>query len=314
MKGGIVALAVIVVLMTISGALFIVDETQQVIITQFGRPVGDPIKDPGVHFKIPFIQEARFFEKRFLEWSGDPNQIPTKDKRFILVDTYARWRITDPLLFYQRLRDERGGQSRLDDIIDGETRNGVASHDLVEIVRSTNREVQIDPDLSAEEQATALEKVKVGRTGIMSVILKEVQQRTSDLGIVVVDIRFKRINYNETVRKTVYDRMIAERKRIAERFRSEGFGESARIRGEKERELKLIQSGAYRKSQEIVGKADAEATGIYAAAYGRDPEFYRFIKTMESYQETLDENSWLVLSTEGEFFRYLKQAGQAGAR
>jgi membrane protease subunit HflC len=313
MKGGIVALAVIVVLMTISGGLFIVDETQQVIITQFGRPVGDPIKDPGIHFKIPFIQEARFFEKRFLEWNGDPNQIPTKDKRFVLVDTYARWRITDPLLFYQRLRDERGGHSRLDDIIDGETRNGVASHDLVEIVRSTNREVQIDPDLSVEEQATALEKVNVGRTGIMSVILKQVQQRTSDLGIEVVDIRFKRINYNETVRKSVYDRMIAERKRIAERFRSEGLGESARIRGEKERELKSIRSGAYRKSQEIVGKADAEATAIYAAAYGRDPEFYRFIKTMESYQETLDENSWLVLSTEGEFFRYLKQAGQSSS-
>ncbi len=314
MRGAVAALIVIVVLMTISGGLFIVDETQQVVITQFGRPVGDAIKDPGIHFKIPFIQDAHFFEKRFLEWNGDPNQIPTKDKRFILVDTYARWRITDPLLFYQRLRDERGGQSRLDDIIDGETRNAVASHDLVEIVRATNREVQIDPDLSKEEQATALEKVKVGRLGIMSVILKEVQQRTADLGIAVVDVRFKRINYNETVRKTVYDRMIAERKRIAERFRSEGFGESARIRGEKERELKAIQSEAYRKSQEIVGKADAEATAIYAQAYNRDPEFYRFIKTMESYQETLDEDSWLVLSTESDFFRYLKRSGQAAAR
>jgi membrane protease subunit HflC len=307
-------LVVIVALVAILGSFFIVDETQQVVITQFGRPVREPIKTPGIHFKVPFIQEARFFEKRYLEWNGDPNQVPTKDKRFILVDTYARWRITRPLLFFQRLRDERGAQSRLDDIIDGETRNAVASHDLVEIVRSTNREVQVDPDLSSEEQATSLEKVKVGRTGIMRQILKQVQKRTSDLGIEVVDVRFKRINYNETVRSTVYDRMIAERKRIAERFRSEGLGESARIRGEKERKLKAVQSEAYRKSQEIVGRADANATSIYAGAYGRDPEFYGFIKTMESYPETLDENSWVVLSTDGEFFRYLRRTGQAVER
>lgn len=309
-----VILGIIVAFVVISGSFFIVDETQQVVITQFGRPVGEPIKKPGIHFKFPFAQDARFFEKRYLEWNGDPNQVPTKDKRFILVDTYARWRITRPLLFFQRLRDERGGQSRLDDIIDGETRNAVASHDLVEIVRSSNREVQVDPDLSAEEQATSLEKVKVGRSGIMRRILGQVQKRTSDLGIEVVDVRFKRINYNESVRKTVYDRMITERKRIAERFRSEGLGESARIRGEKERELKAIQSEAYRKSQEIVGRADANATSIYAGAYGRDPEFYGFIKTMESYPETLDENSWMVLSTDGEFFRYLQQAGQAVER
>jgi membrane protease subunit HflC len=309
-----VILGIIVAFVVISGSFFIVDETQQVVITQFGRPVGEPIKKPGIHFKFPFAQDARFFEKRYLEWNGDPNQVPTKDKRFILVDTYARWRITRPLLFFQRLRDERGGQSRLDDIIDGETRNAVASHDLVEIVRSSNREVQVDPDLSAEEQATSLEKVNVGRSGIMRQILGQVQKRTSDLGIEVVDVRFKRINYNESVRKTVYDRMIAERKRIAERFRSEGLGESARIRGEKERELKAVQSEAYRKSQEIVGRADANATSIYAGAYGRDPEFYGFIKTMESYPETLDENSWMVLSTDGEFFRYLQQAGQAVER
>ena len=309
-----VILGIIVAFVVISGSFFIVDETQQVVITQFGRPVGEPIKKPGIHFKFPFAQDARFFEKRYLEWNGDPNQVPTKDKRFILVDTYARWRITRPLLFFQRLRDERGGQSRLDDIIDGETRNAVASHDLVEIVRSSNREVQVDPDLSAEEQATSLEKVNVGRSGIMRRILGQVQKRTSDLGIEVVDVRFKRINYNESVRKTVYDRMITERKRIAERFRSEGLGESARIRGEKERELKAIQSEAYRKSQEIVGRADANATSIYAGAYGRDPEFYGFIKTMESYPETLDENSWMVLSTDGEFFRYLQQAGQAVER
>jgi membrane protease subunit HflC len=184
----------------------------------------------------------------------------------------------------------------------------VASHNLIEMVRSTNREVQLDPDLASEEQTTSLVKIKVGRQKIAKMILKEVQRRTSDLGIEVVDMRFKRINYNETVRRTVYDRMIAERKRIAERFRSEGLGDSARIRGEKEKELKLVQSEAYRKSQEIVGKADAEATAIYADAYGRDPEFYRFFKTIESYPETLDEKSWLVLSTDGEFFEYLQKA------
>jgi len=298
---------VIAALMVLSGTVFIVDETQQVVITQFGRPVGEAIKAPGIHFKKPFIQDANFFDKRFLEWNGDPNQVPTKDKRFILVDTYARWRISDPLLFFQRLQNERGGQSRLDDIIDGETRNAVASHDLVEIVRSTNREVQIDPDLAEEEQLTRLGEVKAGRAKIMQLILKQVQKRTSDLGIEVVDVRFKRINYNESVRQTVYDRMIAERKRIAERFRSEGLGDSARIRGEKERELQSITSDAYRKSQEIVGKADAEATGIYAEAYGRDPDFYRFFKTIETYPKTLGEKDWLVLSTDGDFFRYLQR-------
>ncbi|MDP3938496.1 MAG: protease modulator HflC [Deltaproteobacteria bacterium] len=307
-KGGLAAVIVIAVLIVVSSAVFIVDETQQVVITQFGRPVGKPIKNPGVHFKMPFVQEAHFFDKRFLEWNGDPNQVPTKDKRFILVDTYARWRISQPLLFFQRLRDERGGQSRLDDIIDGETRNAVASHNLVEIVRSTNREVQIDPDLAKEEQITRLGEVKSGRAGIMALILTQVQKRTSDLGIEVVDMRFKRINYNETVRATVYERMIAERKRIAERFRSEGLGDSARIRGEKERELESITSDAYRKSQAIVGRADAEATPIYADAYGRDPNFYKFFKTIETYPKTLDKNDWLILSTEGEFFEFLQRA------
>ncbi len=308
MKGGLAAVIVITLLIVVSSAVFIVDETQQVVITQFGRPIGEPIDKPGVHVKMPFVQEAHFFDKRFLEWNGDPNQVPTKDKRFILVDTYARWRISEPLLFFQRLRDERGGQSRLDDIIDGETRNAVASHDLVEIVRSTNREVQIDPDLAREEQITRLGEVKSGRAGIMALILKQVQKRTSDLGIEVVDVRFKRINYNEAVRVTVYDRMIAERKRIAERFRSEGLGDSARIRGEKERELESITSDAYRKSQTIVGGADAEATAIYADAYGRDANFYKFFKTIETYPKTLDENDWLILSTEGEFFEYLQRA------
>jgi membrane protease subunit HflC len=305
----IVGVIALLALMVLGGAVYVVNETQQVVITQFGRPVGEAIMTPGIHFKIPFIQVANYFERRFLEWNGDPNQVPTRDKRFILVDTYARWRITDPLKFFQRLRDERGALSRLDDIIDGETRNAVANHDLVEIVRSTNRDVQVDPDLTIEEQTTALEKVKTGRLGIMEVILAESQKRSTDLGIEILDVRFKRINYNDEVRRTVYQRMIAERQRIAERFRSEGLGESARIRGEKEKELKQIESAAFRLAEEVRGRADAEATTIYAEAYNRDPEFYSFYRSMEAFQESLGDDVWLVLTTDGDFFRYLDQAG-----
>jgi membrane protease subunit HflC len=306
MKPGVILVIVaILALSVLGGAFFIVSETQQVVITQFGRPVGEPITAAGVHFKIPFIQTANFFEKRFLEWNGDPNEVPTKDKRFLLVDTYARWRITDPLKFFQRLQNERGALSRLDDIIDGETRNAIANHEVVEIVRSTNREVQLDPDLAAEEQMITLDEVDTGRLDIMAIILSEAQKRTSDLGIEILDVRFKRINYNKEVQRTVYQRMIAERTRIAERFRSEGLGESARIRGEKERELKSISSDAFRQAEEISGRADAEASAIYASAYNRDAEFYRFYKTMEVYPTTLDRDSWLVMTTEGDFYRYM---------
>ena len=310
MRYGLIAVAAgLLVLSLLGGAFYIVSETQQVVITQFGRPVGEPITQAGVHFKMPFLQTANFFEKRFLEWNGDPNEVPTKDKRFLLVDTYARWRITDPLKFFQRLQNERGALSRLDDIIDGETRNAIANHTVVEIVRSTNREVLLDPDLAAEEQMTTLDTVDTGRLDIMAIILAEAQKRTSDLGIEILDVRFKRINYNREVQRTVYQRMIAERTRIAERFRSEGLGESARIRGEKERELKAIQSDAFRQAQEIKGRADAEASAIYATAYNRDAEFYRFYKTMEVYPTTLDKDAWLVLTTEGDFFKYIDSVG-----
>jgi membrane protease subunit HflC len=310
MRSVVVVVVLVVGLVVARASLFVVDETEQVVITEFGKPVGEPITTPGVHAKAPFIQEKHYFDKRFLEWHGEPDQMPTKDKRLILVDTFARWRITDPLLFYQRLNDERGAQSRLDDIIDGETRNAVASHDLVEIVRSTNRAVQVDPELSLEEQATKLEEVSVGRAGIVSLILQLAQARADELGIEIKDVRVTRINYNETVQASVYGRMIAERKRIAERFRSEGLGESARIRGEKERELKAIESEAYRQAQEIVGRADAEATTIYAAAYGKDADFYRFLKTMESYPATVDDRTWFVLTTDGDYFEYLRRPGK----
>lgn len=302
-----ILIIVILILAALSGGLFIVDETQQVILTQFGRPVGEAITEPGVHFKVPFIQTAHFFDKRFLEWDGDENQIPTKDKVFIGVDTYARWRIVDPLLFYQRLRNEIQAQSRLDDIIDGATRDAVANNDLLQVVRSTNREVTVDPTMAESDLEAELTPIDKGRAAIMDEIRDVSATRSKDLGIEVIDVRFKRINYNDDVRQNVYDRMIAERTRIAQRFRSEGQGESARIRGEKERDLQQITSEAYRKAQEIQGKADAQATAVYAEAYGRDPRFYEFLKTMESYPDAFDKDSWLILSTEGEFMRYLQQ-------
>jgi membrane protease subunit HflC len=297
------------VLLVLGGSLYVVDETQQVIITEFGKPVGEPVVTPGLKFKTPFIQKAHYFDKRFLEWDGDSNQLPTKDKRFIHVDAYARWRITDPLKFFQRLFDERGAQSRLDDILDGETRNTIAKHDLIEVVRSTNREFAISEELGEEEAAEqSQEKIEFGRQVLAAEVLRAAQGRTSDLGIEILDFRFKRINYVEQVRVEVYARMVSERKRIAERFRSEGAGESARINGERERELKAITSEAYRESQQIMGRADAAAAEIYAKAYDRDAEFYRFTRTMEVYGDVLSKDTTLVLGTDGDLLRYLGQA------
>ena len=297
----------LVILLVISGTLFIVDETQQVVITQFGEPVGDAVTTPGLKVKIPFVQKANYFDKRFLEWDGDSNQLPTKDKRFIHVDTYARWQISDPLKFFQRLRDERGGQSRLDDILDGETRNTIAKHELIEVVRSTNREFASD-DATEELAPEAQQVIEFGRSTLTQEVLAAAQGRTSDLGIEILDFRFKRLNYVEEVRREVYARMISERNRKAEQYRSEGAGESARISGEKDRELKRITSEAYRTAQEIRGRADAKAADIYAAAYNRDPEFYRFLKTMEILQTSLEGETVLVLGTDGEFLRYLERS------
>jgi membrane protease subunit HflC len=303
----IVAVIVFIVLLVAGGALYVVNEAEQVVITQFGKPVGDPVTSPGLKFKIPGLQKANYFDKRFLEWDGDPNQVPTKDKRFIWVDTYARWRITDPLLFFQRLRDERGAQSRLDDILDGETRSTVANHNLIEVVRSSNREFQEDEVLTGDEN---FEHVEFGRDTLENEVLTNATKRVleADLGIEILDFRFKRINYVEEVRREVYARMISERQRIAEQYRSEGAGEAARINGDKERELKTITSEAYRQAQEIRGKADAEAADIYARAYNKDPDFYRFLKTMEVYRTTFDADTMLLLTTKGEFLRYLERA------
>jgi len=308
--GLVLGAVALVAALSFTGTLYVVSEVEQVIVTQFGRPVGAPVVTPGVHFKIPFVQKVNHFDKRFLEWDGDANQVPTRDKKFIWVDTYARWRINDPLLFFQRLRDESGAQSRLDDILDGETRNSIAKHDLVEIVRSSNREFKRSDDLLENEEADIFQNIEFGRDKITREILASASPQLNSLGIELVDLRLKRINYVEEVRKKVYERMVSERRRIAEKYRSEGQGESARIRGQKERELKGITSEAYRQAQEIVGKADAEATQVYAEAYNRDPEFYRFIKTLETYPGTFDEDSWLILTTEGDFFRYLKGVGK----
>ncbi len=303
---GIIFIAVVAVM----SSAFIVRETEQVIITQLGKPVGPPIVTPGIKFKIPMIQQANFFDRRFLEWDGDPNQIPTKDKRFIWVDTYARWRIKDPLLFFQRVRDERGAQSRLDDILDGETRNAIAKHYLVELVRSTNRDQLSSEEFTAGEITQGLAKIKYGRVTITRSIIEAAAPRTLELGIELLDLRLKRINYVDEVQQKIFERMITERKRIADKYRSEGQGEASKIFGDKERELKKIQSEAYKTAQEIIGKADAEATAIYAAAYDKSDEsreFYGFIKTMETYKTTLSEKDWFVLSTKGDFFKYLQK-------
>ncbi|MCP4895715.1 MAG: protease modulator HflC [bacterium] len=302
--GVIVALAIIFLVVVVAGgAFFVVNEAEQVIITQFGKPVGEPISTPGLKMKVPFLQKTNYFDKRYLEWDGDPNEVPTADKRFIYVDTYARWRITDPLLFFQRLRDERGAHSRLDDILDGETRNTIAKHELIEVVRSTNREFEVSSSTEDQEIRT----ITAGRAALEAEVLENAAERASGLGIEIVDFQLKRTNYAEVDRPQVYARMISERNRIAEEYRSEGAGEAARINGDKDRDLKEITSEAYRQSQEIKGRADAEAADIYARAYNKDPDFYRFMKSLETLKLAMDKETTLLLTTEGEFLRYLER-------
>jgi membrane protease subunit HflC len=306
----IIIIIVIIAFLGIMAATYTVDETEQVIITMFKEPKRVVI-DPGLHFKIPFLEQVVVFEKRFLEWDGDADEIPISDKQYILVDTYARWRISDALLYFQRFQSEARAQSRLDDILDGETRNAIAKHRLAEIIRSTNRILSVKPDslLIDEMEGNLYPEIAIGRSQITRDILAAAQERVKDLGIEILDLQFKRINYRESVRQKVYDRMISERKRIADKFRSEGQGEASKILGDKERELKSIQSEAYRQAQEIIGKADAEATAIYARAYDRSADtrdFYRFLKTLESYKNTLSEKDILILSTKSDFFKYLE--------
>jgi len=305
-KGIFVVIVVAAVVFLVYNAAYTVDETEQVIITQFGRIVGTPKTDPGLRFKVPFIQRANYFAKNLLDWDGDPGQIPTLDKTFIWVDTFARWKITDPIKFFQTVNNQFSAVGKLNDIIDPAVRNFITSHSLIEAVRKSSRLLDTS-DVEVEDRIRTSYAVTVGREKITQGILKQAQPKLAQFGIELVDVKIKRINYVEQVRKSVYGRMIAERKQIAEKYRSEGKGEAQKILGERERDLQEITSEAYRTAQEIKGKADAEATIIYAEAYGVDPQFYSFVQTLEIYDQSLGEKNTLILSTDSEFLKYLKE-------
>jgi membrane protease subunit HflC len=319
----VVLVAVAIATYLAASSLYTVSEVEQVIITQFGKPVGEPVTSAGLKVKVPFIQEVNAIDKRVLEWDGSPSDMPTKDKLYISVDLFARWRITDPLQYFLRLRDERSAQSRLEDILGSETRNAVAKHELIEIIRTTKDRVPLrDALLTAAERGRdmgALVPIQKGRKLVEREIFAAAAEKVKIFGIELLDIRFKRINYNESVRPKIYDRMISERRQIAERFLSEGNGEAARIRGDRVRDLNKIQSEAYRQVEEIRGVADAKATEIYAAAYNQSPEaveFYEFTRTMQSYRTIIADNTTLVLSTDSDLFKFLKgmaSSGRAGA-
>src|SRR6201993_3109808 len=306
--------AVFVGILVISLSIYTVDQTEQVIITQFGQPVGEPITEPGLHFKLPFVQTVNTLDKRFLEWDGAPVAIPTRDKTYIHVDTFARWRIEDPKTYFVRLHDERSAQSRLEDILGSETRNSIAKHDLIEIVRTDkNRQPLRDESLKGGPTGMlgVLPPIEFGRRNIEEEIKAAAAQKLAGFGIAVLDFRIKRVNYNPEVLDRIYQRMISERLQIAQRFRAEGDGESARIAGQRERDLNEIQSNAYRQVQQIRGEADAKATEIYARAYTQNPqaaEFYAFLKTLETYHKIFTKDSTLVLSTDSDIFTLLKHA------
>lgn len=309
--GSLVALGIVG--FVLYNSVYTVNEVEQMIITQFGKPVGEPVTSAGLKVKIPFIQEINPIDKRILEWDGSPSDMPTKDKLYISVDLFARWRIVDPLQYFLRLRDERSAQSRLDDILGSETRNSVAKHELIEIIRTTKDRIPLRDTLltgaQQEQDMGSLVPIKKGRKQVEAEIFAAAAGKVKVFGIELLDIRFKRINYNQSVRPKIYDRMISERRQIAERFLSEGNGEAARIRGNRIRDLNKIQSEAYRQVEEIRGVADAKATEIYAKAYNQSPEsveFYEFTRTMESYKTIMASNTTLVLSTDSDLFKFLK--------
>ena len=307
----LIGFVVIAVIVAVSGVVFTVDETQQVVITQFGEPKGEPITDAGLRFKLPFIQKANYFDKRILEWDGDSNQIPTLDKRYIWVDTTARWRIVDVLKFMQSVGAESGAYARLDEVVDAATRDAISSLKLIEAVRNSNRLLDKSVSESAENRlgttgTTKIERIDAGRMALTRDILSRASKTTPQYGIELIDLRIKRINYVEEVRKKVFDRMISERKRAAEQYRSEGQGQKAEIEGQMVKELQEIRSEAYRKAQEIKGEADAKAIKIYADAYNKDPEFYSFIRTLETYRETIGPDTTLMLDTDSDYYKYLR--------
>ena len=312
------ALLVAALLLVVSGALFFqVPEWQQAIVLQFGRPVGEPITEPGLYLKIPFVQEVRRFDRRLLIWDGDPNQIPTKGREFIWIDTTARWRIVDARKFLENVASEEGAQSRLDDIIDSVVRDQVSGSELAELVRSSTWEVpeeEVLAEATPEQEEELKKQVTRGREEITRTILAEARKVIPQYGIDLVDVRIKRLNYVESVREKVYERMISERKRIAAQFRSEGEGEAAEILGTMEKELRQIRSSAYRRAQEIRGKADAEATQVYGEAFNRDPEFFAFSETLEAYKGAQNPESVMILTTDSDYYRYLKSAAPEPAK
>ncbi len=311
---GIVALVAVIVL---SSSVYTLDETEQAIVVQLGAPVGAPVTEPGLHFKKPFVQEVRRFDKRLISWDGDPNQIPTRGEQFISVDTTARWRIADPLLFLQRVQNERGATMRLNDILDSVVRDHISASDLVEIVRSKDWKVSAEDlaraqAVSPDDEESLLKRVSTGRQELVRSILEKARLQMPEYGIELVDIRIKRVDYVEAVQQRVFERMIAERQRIAEQFRSEGQGRAAEIDGETQRQLAQVRSEAQRKGELIRGEADAEATRIYNEAFGADPEFFAFFRTLESYSRSLAGKTTLMLGSEMEYLRYLQQATPTG--
>jgi membrane protease subunit HflC len=315
MRGiGFSVLALLVIILLFAST-YVVPEWEQVVITQFGDPVGDPVTKAGLHFKLPFVQAVNRFERRILVWDGEKGQVTTRDKRFIWVDTTARWRIVEPLTFLQAVRTERGAQTRLDDILDGATRDIISGHKLIEVVRLTNRVLDLPPEEEGEGTSfdaspdEGRERIEQGRNKLVEAILAKAHKKVPEYGIELIDVRIKRINYVEKVQRNVYDRMKSERERIAERYRSEGKGKKAEIDGQRMREEKKISSEAYRKAQEIVAKADADAARIFADAYNRDPEFYAFWRTLATYKNVVGGNTTLILSPKSELYRYLESFG-----
>ena len=307
MKATLIIILSFIALIILTNAVYIVDETQQTIITQFGEPIGGAKQEAGLYFKTPFVQKVHYFEKRILQWDGEQNQIPTQDKKFIWVDTFARWQIVDPLLFYQSVRSEIFAQSRLDDIIDGVTRDIITLNPLIEIVRDSNREMSFAIDFDADYYEEIQSDIQVGRRTIADSIFTVAKPLIDQFGIRLIDVQIKRVNYIEDVRKQVYERMSSERKKIADRYRSSGQGRAAEIIGRMERELQQIESEAYRTSQEIMGRADAEATTTYASAYNRDPRFFEFMRTLEAYKKTMNEKNTIIMTTDSEFYKLMKK-------
>jgi membrane protease subunit HflC len=307
MKKSLLIVIVIFLILLAQGSLFVIEEGRQALVTQFGKPVGG-VRQAGLHFKIPFLQDIHHFQSRIMKWDGDPNQIPTKDKKYIWVDTTARWRIADPLIFFKTVATEQGALSRLDDIIDSVVRDTVSAHLLVELVRGKDYKGPKEAvEITALRDIEIKEEELVGREEILARILGEARASTPEYGIELIDVQIKRVNYVEQVRQRVYERMISERKKVAAQYRSEGEGEKADILGQMQKELKRIESEAYRKSVEVRGEADAKAAAIYAEAYGKKPEFYAFLRTLESYRKAVQKNARFVLSTDSEFYRYLQK-------